>query len=286
MSLRLFYDNVTVIDYAYLDQQQGVVGGSLIVDIELEGEVNTEGVIFDFSQAKKRIKQIIDLNIDHRLLVPQREKNLTLQQTKNNIELSFRSEQGEIVYSAPLEGVVILEVEKLSLDVLARFIEKLLLGEMPVEVKQVQVGLRVESGEVQNFLYYSHGLKQHDGNCQRLLHGHRSKLEVLKEGTRCVKLERWLRDDLFKRIVHFAFKKNILVESTKKIEIGYTAGQGEFFCALPSKLVHILPMETTVENLSHYFYQCLQEEYGEQKIEVIAFEGIGKGAKYGTIENE
>ena len=72
MNITLFYKHVTVLDYAYLDDHKGVVGDSLIVNVEFIGHTDEEGVVYDFSLAKNKVKEIIDRDCDHRLVVPKK----------------------------------------------------------------------------------------------------------------------------------------------------------------------------------------------------------------------
>ena len=83
----LFIDNLTVIDFAYLDASRGLVGESWIVDVILGGELDEQGMVFDFGDIKHAIKKRLDDTADHRLLVPADHDQLSLREEDQRIQL-------------------------------------------------------------------------------------------------------------------------------------------------------------------------------------------------------
>jgi 6-pyruvoyl-tetrahydropterin synthase len=295
MKVSLFYKHVTVLDYAYLDHHLGLVGDALIVDMELVGDLDKEGVVFDFSYAKKKVKEIIDRDCDHRLCIP---RNLMTADGNDNIALSFKYGQAEEVlhYTSPREGVCEIPSDYVTKDSIKTYLENTIIDELPKNIVSVKLTLREEElPEDKPTFHYTHGLKEHYGNCQRLFHGHRNTVDVFVNGKRREDFEQWLAKDLFKNNVHFCKWENVVNKSEVEkitgqnpsgrfdelpmVEIEYTSAQGTFNGKLPGRAVYFLDTETTVELLSIHFAKLVKEKVGESDIVTVhAYEGIAKGS--------
>ena len=64
----LFVENLTVVDFSYLHAKRGMVGESWIVDLELSGELDAQGMVFDFGHIKKTVKRTVDARREHLFL--------------------------------------------------------------------------------------------------------------------------------------------------------------------------------------------------------------------------
>ena len=297
MKVSLFYKNVTLLDYAYIDDHVGIIGNSLRVDVELVGTTKDE-VIFDFSYAKKTIKSIIDDEVDHRLVVP---SNLIINEDENiYIKFNYGVSNLKVEYWAPRQAVCSLPTNNCTSESITAYIEKIVMEKMPDNVDTVKITLVKETDRKGIFFNYTHGLKDHYGNCQRLLHGHRSKVNVFLNNERKKELEKFLAYDLFNGNIHFVMWENIvnkdeiikIVQNEKTgniingkydeievVEINYKSNQGVFRVKLPGRSVYIMPNETTVENLAVNFSKIVTDILeSKARVTVYAYEGIGKGA--------
>ena len=114
--MQLFVNDLTVMDFSYLCPKRGMVGESWIVDVVLDGDLNEESMVLDFSKVKKQLKHLIDEYVDHKLLIPvEHEYSHILRDEKNDrvsvdfmrpegrsIHLNCPSEAYGFIYSSPL----------------------------------------------------------------------------------------------------------------------------------------------------------------------------------------
>ena len=275
MITSLFYNNLTVLDYAFLTGDGRIVGNSLRVNAVLKGEVNEEGVIYDFATVKRRIKQLVDQECDHRLMV------LTSQVQKRDSQYLLAI--GELEYFAPIDAFCLLQEN--SPKGICKYLEKIILSQMPENISFVEIQLQEENEKDNNYYFhYTHGLKQHAGNCQRLFHGHRSTIKIYRNGVRDIALEKYFVEEIVRGSVHFVCLDDVFCEDNSTISIRYCGGQGQFSARLPKDQVYVVDSETTIENLaSHFGQKILQLVEQKDQIEVVAFEGIDKGASISIL---
>ncbi|MFK8138944.1 MAG: 6-carboxytetrahydropterin synthase [Bdellovibrionales bacterium] len=287
MSISLFYKNLTIIDYAYFDKERGVTGDSLIANVELVGMPDQEGIIFDFSKAKKAVKNIIDDICDHRFVLPEglAQKNGESFQ----LEFSFGADNKSLFYSGPLEALCEIPNSSISKNNISSFLEKAILEKMPPNIDAVKIHLEEQYiPKNKAFYHYTHGLRDHFGNCQRLFHGHKNVVDVLVNGKERPDLEAWISQELVKGSIHFCFSENVtnipniptgICSEHELIEIQYKSSQGQFKACLPGSMVYVMDTETTVENISLHLAKVIQNRIGsEERVELVAYEGIAKGA--------
>ena len=276
---QLFVNNLTVIDFSYFDNQRGILGESWNVDIELTGELDHQGMVFDFGHVKKKIKSIIDCELDHRFVMTKSAKNFDMKREGSNTLLAWQNVMGSYQHTSPHEAILVLDIKTVNPKSIATYLQDVILKALPDNIKDVSIKLSQE--EIDGAYYhYSHGLKKHDGNCQRIVHGHRSKIEIYENHQRNQILEDYWSACF--RNIYIGTREDISRESTldgkEHITFSYTALQGEFSVTLPKKRVYILDTDTTVELIADHIAQACTQKKPNNHYRVKAFEGIGKGS--------
>lgn len=271
----LFVEALTVIDCALLDSARGLIGESWIVDLELGGELDDQGMVLDFGTVKKQIKQLIDAEIDHRLLIPTRAAELSLKETSNSIDVEFSSQTGNIIHHSPTEAVCKIDSIKIDQDSVSQFLHQLLSRRLPSNINSISLGLRNETSD-QPYFHYCHGLKKHGGNCQRIAHGHRSRIEISIDGSRNPNIERaWVKRW---RDIYIATTDDETNTGEDATTLQYQSEQGEFYLILNPDRVYWVDGDTTIERLAQHLADQCKSEFPDSKVEVRLFEGVHKGA--------
>ncbi len=277
---KLFVNNLTIIDSSLLDPARGVVGESWRVDVELEGSLNQQGMILDFADIKHQVKQTIDRFFDHKLLVPADHHSCQIIESDVKTEIVFQLDSLAVVrHTSPASAVALLNTELVTTETLTAAILEKILPDMPSNVSNFQLKLHNESTSDPSF-HYSHGLRQHSGNCQRIAHGHRSRIEIYQDKERNRALEsEWA--ELWRDI--YIGTRSDLVNQFSHADVdyyrfGYQAEHGEFSLELPQHLCYLIDTDSTVENLAQHIADNLKQKHPESGFQVRVYEGVDKGA--------
>ncbi|SNY41911.1 6-pyruvoyl tetrahydropterin synthase [Arsukibacterium tuosuense] len=279
----LFVNSLTVIDFSYLDLQRGMVGESYIVDVELHGSLDDTAMVFDFSKVKKVIKQAIDQSVDHKLALPSDCDALTLKDDSTCSMVNYKSLRGTISLASPAEAFACIPTKQINEQSVAHYLEQLIKPLLPDNVDALKIALRPEAST--GFYYhYSHGLKKHDGNCQRIAHGHRSTIQIYTDGMLSPRLnkmwsERWQDSYLGSEAdLCDAAALQLLNAEEDAYCFRYKATQGWFELVIPRSHCDIVPCDTTVECLADFIASELKTLDNSKTYKVVAYEGVAKGA--------
>ena len=279
----LFVRDLTVIDFSYLCETRGMLGESYIVDVELHGDLDDVSMVLDFSNVKKVIKKAIDQLVDHKLALPAQSAALLSELSDSIHVLRFNSQRGVIQMAAPAQAVVAIPAAKIDEQTVSDYLQQCIKPLLPANVEKLVLSLRPEHSS--GFYYhYSHGLKKHDGNCQRIAHGHRSTIQIYSDNMLSPRLnkywcERWqdiylgTAEDLCQ-----AEDLHYLSADSDGYNFRYQAAQGWFELTMPKQHCEIVNCDTTVECLADYIAAELKQLDNTKHYKVVAYEGVGKGA--------
>jgi 6-pyruvoyl-tetrahydropterin synthase len=273
---QLFVNRLTVIDFSYLHSRRGLVGESWQVDISLRGGLDEQGMVLDFGDVKKSVKRLIDEQFDHKLLVPGAYGGLTHKTLGEQTQLVFQTTDNALIrHGSPTDAVTLVDCDEITPETLAADIRNALGPLMPHNVAGIDIHLWPEPIEGA-FYHYSHGLKQHCGNCQRIAHGHRSRLRIERNGGRDPTLESVWAEAW--RDIYIGTREDVLEEKDGQLLFSYRSDQGNFSLQLPASRCYLIDTDSTVENIAQHIADTLKQRHPQDSFRVIAFEGIDKGA--------
>jgi 6-pyruvoyl-tetrahydropterin synthase len=250
----MFINHLTALDCAIYDLTCGLYGMSWHVNVEFLGELDHEGVVFDFSKAKKLAKTVIDQKFDHRVI----------------------QQRQYTPYTSPHKDCVcnIDQVDQGSLEIaIARTILSECHANNLKNIIQVIVHLETDN-QYDTYFHYLHALPQHDGNCQRL-HGHRSAIRVWADDEPNKDLEKIIKNK-------YDYK---YISQTGDCFSQWSGTQGDFSLSIPTSHITEINIPTTIENIcihaSNLLYNLkMNKQIYFHKLRICMFEGVNKGATY------
>jgi len=274
--MRLFVDNLTNIDFSYLCPERGLVGETWLVHVQLDGPLDNQGMICDFGIVKKKLREWLDEVLDHCLLVPA-QSNAILSNTDNgktSVKLMLPANEF-IQVESPCEAIRLLEVSAITPESTAEWCMRQLQNIFGEGVAAIDLSFSPEAIDTP-FYHYSHGLKKHLGHCQRIAHGHRSKLLIWRNNQLCIQSMQELAEKW--RDIYIGTEEDRTFEDERFFGFTYVARQGRFHITLPKRFCYLINSDTTVELIAKHIADILNYRYPNEEIRVQAFEGVGKGA--------
>lgn len=284
--MQLFVNDLTVMDFSYLCPLRGMVGESWIVDLILHGDLDEQNMVLDFGKVKKQVKRIIDDTVDHKLVVPteyQGTEAIHIDGT-DYMKVSFTQEsEQKIEIACPDDAFCFIDADKVEMEDVIIHLASVIKPQLPANVKKVELSLRTE--DISGFYYhYTHGLKKHDGNCQRIAHGHRSKIQIFENGMKSPRLEK-IWSSQWQDIYIATTEDKVSSEQLRYIDCHedqvayqYQASQGQFELVMPKQAVYEMDVDTTVELIAQHIADLLKSENSDNDYKVVAYEGVAKGA--------
>mgnify|MGYP000022798325 CR=1 FL=1 len=279
--MHLFVDQLTNVDFSFLHAERGMLGETWLANVQLDGSLDEQGMVCDFGIVKKTLRNWLDDQLDHRLAVPIKSPNLTISEDGDYISLSWTyGREGErpetLSCRAPRQAIALVDAESITAESTAQWCVSQLLSEFPNTLQQLNLQFSLED-IVGSFYHYSHGLKKHDGNCQRIAHGHRSCIEIWQDGERSPSLEKGWAERW--RDIYIGSEDDVVGSDNLHLGFAYRAAQGDFDLNMPRSSCYMVDTDTTVELLAAHIAETLKSENPNSSIVVRAYEGIGKGAQ-------
>jgi len=277
--MHLFVDNLTNVDFSYLDADRGVVGETWLASIVLEGALDEQGMVCDFGIVKKTIRQWLDTYVDHCLVVAAQSSAANIIRDQQSIDITWEYQQKRLQCLSPNEAICLIDATQITPESVASWCIKQLRELLPDTIDRIALTFTPEVIKHHSY-HYTHGLKKHLGNCQRIAHGHRSTIEIYRDDKRDTSLEAaWCEQwrDIYIG-TRSDFIDTVQKDGVDYDHFAYDAEQGHFEITLPAADCYMIDTDSTVELIASHIANTLKQQHPNHQFKVKAFEGIGKGA--------
>ena len=265
MKSTLFWEELAILDYAYLDTEGRVWGNSARVQATLTAPGLDEGdMVVDFSVMKQFLRARLEERSDHTLWVNPEQWPVSTEH--GTVELRTP----HLVYRAPEQAF--FHFQKDPVDFLTSQLQTQLYDTFPERHFQLHLTLSQPSGPR---IQYTHGLRKHAGHCQRLLHGHLSPL-----AQPFAPFQNEVFTFLEKKYhgKHFVSQQDVVRQDRERLVQAYESGQGEFQLEMNSGLCVVFDHETTIEQIAQTVQAQLERYFPLLQGAFYLREGLTKGS--------
>jgi 6-pyruvoyl-tetrahydropterin synthase len=274
--MQLFVNNLTNIDFSYLCPDRGLVGETWLVNIVLKGPIDPQGMVCDFGKVKKTLRTWLDATLDHCLLVPNNAEAIQSHVENGVTVVQLELPQDEYIrVESPSQAITLLDVERITPATAAAWCINQIKPMFGDQITYIHLEFSPEVIDTP-YYHYSHGLKKHQGQCQRIAHGHRSKLQIWRNSEPCIQSANEIAS-LWKDI-YVGTRDDCDQDDGRHLSFSYEAAQGLFKLTVPKRSCYLIDSDTTVELIAQHFAETLGQKYPNDHIVVKAYEGVGKGA--------
>jgi 6-pyruvoyltetrahydropterin/6-carboxytetrahydropterin synthase len=113
-------------------------GHTYAVHVKVSGLPDKKGIILDFSILKDILREIVS-DLDHRILIPEKNNAVNIIKEKNSVRVSALGKD----YIFPLDDCVFLPINSTSAENLAAYILERILNKvtLPDNVKNIEIGV-------------------------------------------------------------------------------------------------------------------------------------------------
>lgn len=275
--MRLFVNNLTNVDFSYLHSERGLVGETWVASVELTGDLDEQGMVCDFGDVKSRLRNWLDTELDHRLLLPTHSEQIKLLPESDSCSVEWRFGDHYLATRSPNQALAFIPVANIRDEIVAAWCVEQLMPHFPDSVKKLELTFAPEPIDGP-YYHYSHGLKKHGGDCQRIAHGHRSRIEIWRNNHKSpTDMDDWASKW---KDIYLGTREDLLMDHSddSNLVFQYEARQGDFRLSLPRDCVYLINTDTTVEFIAQHVAQQLKKQHPSDSFIVKAFEGLGKGA--------
>jgi len=124
------------------DECERLHGHNYRVAVEVEGPLDVNHYVFDFIALKKRTQEIV-AELDHHMLLPTRNKLISVEEGGKNVRVRFKDKE----WSFPREDCILLPIENTTAELLAKWIAHRLRNSLQQQHNFVPQTIRVEVEE-------------------------------------------------------------------------------------------------------------------------------------------